>query len=90
MAYFLLKQTETYTEHQTFTHHIIEAADEQMVKYWWHKAKAEYGFRQASRTNKHYRENLDLGRASEIEEIRELSPLEWDVLSDHLHSWGKP
>lgn len=88
MNTYLLETEESSGESKFFTQHLIEAENEQMVKYHFHRTLKDWGYTD-SPFEKHCLENWDMGLLAEIVGIRELNPLEAKVLDRYLYHWTK-
>ncbi len=88
MAHYLLRTEEHHGENATLQQHLIEAADEQMVKYHFHRTLKDWGYTE-TQFNKHSLENWDTGTLIEIDGIVPLDPTEYEILDRHLYGWAK-
>lgn len=88
MNKYLLEVEENAGEPTFVTRHLIEATDEQMVKYHFHRTLKDWGYTD-TQFGKHTLENWDQGIMAEIVGIRELEPEEHSVLSKFLYEWSK-
>lgn len=89
MGRYLLTLLESSGEHEHTTRHLIEAENEQMVKYHYHRTLKDYGYSDTygygdKHTLKGYR-----GIVSELMGIEELDYHEWDVMNRYLSKWVK-
>lgn len=88
MNTYLLQLDERFGEGGAFTQHLIRAEDRQQVKYLFHKHLRDIGYTNPMWANdKHTLELWDINHVIELSQIKELSYLEWDVLSEHLPKW---
>lgn len=88
MAHYLMRLVEGFGEFENVTHHLIEATNEQMVKYHYHYTMKDCGYTDAMWGGKHSLDTWDSGWA-ELDRITELNHIEYDVLSDYIRDWHK-
>ena len=85
---YLLEVEESSGDQRFTTRHLIEAMDEQMVKYHFHRTLKDFGYNDCQH-GKHELESWDLGLAAEIADIRKLDDVEETVLDRYLSYWTK-
>jgi hypothetical protein len=88
MGHYLLRLREGSADFESYTHHLIEAEDEQMVKYHYHHTMRDWGYGTTSWGDKHSLE-VRQGLWAELDRISELSQLEYEVLSEYVEDWHK-
>lgn len=87
MPEYLLVVEENSGGIEHFTRHVIEADDRQMVKYHFHRTLKDMGYTDTS-YGKHCLKGAR-GLLNNIQEIRRLDRHEYNILEDHLPTWGK-
>jgi len=88
MGQYLMRLIEGSGDFENFSYHLIEAEDEQMVKYHYHYTLKKWGYAPASWGGKHALDNWDMGFA-ELDLITELTDVEHYVLDKYLTGWHK-
>lgn len=88
MGRYLLRLVEGHGEFENYTYHLIEAEDEQMVKYHYHRTLKNWGYRPADWGGKHALDGREMG-AAEIDRIFSLSPAEYEVMDNYVTEWYK-
>jgi len=90
MAHYLLTVEEQTSKNVFYTNHIVEAENEQMVKYHYHRTMKDGLYQDSAYSgNKHLLKSFDGGLMADIYEIKELSDQEQSILSRHLPEWLK-
>ena len=90
MAHYLLTVEEQTSKNVFYTNHVIEAEDEQMVKYHYHRTMKDGLYEDSVNSgNKHLLKSFDAGLMADIYEIKELSDTEESILSQPLPTWLK-
>lgn len=87
-GHYLLKVEQTDGEHNFVESHVIEAEDEQMVKYNYHRTLKDFGWNDIQYGGKHMLEGYR-GLATDILSIRELDFKEYQTLNKYLSKWTK-
>jgi len=88
MVHYLMRLVEGYGEFENYTYYLIEAENEQMVKYHYHYKMKDRGYNTASWGDKHSLDSWDHGDAK-LDLISELSNMEYGVLREYLMDWHK-
>lgn len=89
MAYYLLKVEQLSGEHEFVENHVIEAENEQMVKYHYHRTLKDMGWSDYYNVGgKHLLEGYR-GLGTDILSIRELYQDEYQTLKKYLPQWVK-
>jgi len=85
---YLMRLVEGYGEFENYTYHLIEAANEQMVKYHYHHTMKDWGYHDADWGDKHSLDSWDSGHA-ELDLISELTQEEHRILDKFVTEWHK-
>jgi len=87
MSYYVLSLAEYAGMNEYRTNHVVEAEDEQMVKYHYHRTLKQMGYTDTFH-NKHCLEGHDQS-LTEIDTIKEISKAEYKFLSEYIPNWIK-
>lgn len=88
MAYYLLKVEQTAGGSEFVENHVIEAENEQMVKYHYHRTLKNMGWGDAEFGGTHLLEGYR-GMMTDILTIRNLHKDEYQILNKYLTKWTK-
>lgn len=88
MVHYLMRLVEGFGEFENYTYHLIDARDEQMVKYHYHHTMKDWGYHNADWGNKHSLDSWDSGHAK-LDRISELNNMEYGVLREYITNWYK-